>query len=45
MRTPFKSGMENAVTDLKNDYDKYQLEFKGFFPEVIDFSKEAISHL
>lgn len=45
MRTPFKSGMENAVTDLKNDYDKFHLEFNGFFPEVIDFSKEAISHL
>ena len=45
MRTPFESGMENAVTDLKSDYNKYLGEFNGFFPEVIDFSIEAISQL
>ncbi len=36
-RTSFESGMENAVTDLKRDYDQYKQEFEEFFPEIIRF--------
>ena len=36
-RTGYKSGMENAVESLKNDYTKYAEEFKRFFPEIIAF--------
>lgn len=38
IRTPFKSGMENAVKDLKLNYDLYQDEFRLFFPEMIVFA-------
>lgn len=33
-RTPFESGMENAIQDLKKDYPIYEREFREFFPEV-----------
>ena len=36
-RTPFDSGMENAVNDLLNDYVVYKKEFESFFPEIIEF--------
>ncbi len=36
-RTGYKSGMENAVTDLKKDYKAYEKEFSLFFPELINF--------
>jgi acyl carrier protein phosphodiesterase len=38
IRTPFKSGMENAIKDLKEDYNLYQNEFQIFFPEIIKFT-------
>ncbi len=37
IRTPFNSGMENAVRDLKVHYDLYKDEFDLFFPEIIQF--------
>lgn len=37
-RTPFDSGMENAIEDLKNDYAKYKEEFTSFFPQIIEFA-------
>jgi acyl carrier protein phosphodiesterase len=37
IRTPFKSGMENAIKDLKADYDLYKNEFQEFFPEIIAY--------
>lgn len=37
-RTPFHSGMGEAVADLKKDYIAYQNEFRTFFPELIRFS-------
>jgi acyl carrier protein phosphodiesterase len=40
IRTPFKSGMENAVKDLKTGYTLYQNEFKHFFPEIIEFTSQ-----
>jgi len=36
-RTSFESGMENAVIDLKEDYELYKDEFGEFFPEIIRF--------
>lgn len=36
-RTPFKSGMENAVEDLKKNYDEFSSEFSTFFPELISY--------
>ena len=44
-RTPFESGMENATADLKKDYGLYKQEFRGFFPEVVSFSKGRIQGL
>jgi acyl carrier protein phosphodiesterase len=38
-RTPFESGMGEAVIDLKKDYPSYREEFQTFFPAIIDFSK------
>lgn len=40
LRTPFNSGMENAVIDLKKDYDLYKSEFSGFFPEIIIYTQD-----
>ncbi|MEZ5084457.1 MAG: ACP phosphodiesterase [Bacteroidales bacterium] len=37
-RTPFKSGMENAIIDLKKDYALYHAEFSEFFPQIVAFS-------
>jgi acyl carrier protein phosphodiesterase len=39
-RTPFESGMENAISDLIKDYDLYKLEFESFFPQVVAYSEE-----
>lgn len=36
-RTPFNSGMENAVTDLRKHYGDYETEFHAFFPELIAY--------
>lgn len=36
-RTPFKSGMENAVVDLTKHYDEFSAEFTSFFPELIAY--------
>jgi len=33
-RTNHLSGMENAVQDLKADYDLYENEFREFFPQI-----------
>jgi acyl carrier protein phosphodiesterase len=39
-RSRFKSGMENAVTDLKKDYTAYLEEFRNFFPDLIDYVQQ-----
>lgn len=36
-RTPFKSGMENSVEDLRKYYDEFGAEFAAFFPELISY--------
>ncbi len=40
-RTPFESGMGDAVRELRNDYDLYREEFNAFFPEIVRFSMLA----
>lgn len=37
-RTSFYSGMENAVDALLENYDDYLLEFRTFFPDIIEHS-------
>ncbi|MBW6496919.1 MAG: DUF479 domain-containing protein [Bacteroidales bacterium] len=45
-RTPFKSGIENAVEDLKLHYDAFEDEFRTFFPELVSYVEmQGISHL
>ncbi|MEA5138088.1 acyl carrier protein phosphodiesterase [Arcicella rigui] len=36
-RLKFKSGIEFAVEDLKNDYELYKKEFDIFFPTLINY--------
>lgn len=44
-RTPFDSGMEEAVIDLKSNYQIYEAEFRMFFPELTDFvATQGVSH-
>ena len=38
-RTKFKSGMENAAEELKNNYEDYKLEFFTFFKELQTFTR------
>ncbi len=40
-RTPFDSGMPNAIRDLRKDYDLYMGEFNAFFPEIARFAMQA----
>lgn len=44
-RTSHPSGMENAITDLKADYDLYEKEFRAFFPEIIQHIDKYRSNL
>ena len=34
-RTPFESGMEKAVKNLTEDYDKFEGEFRAFYKEIL----------
>lgn len=34
-RTPYQSKMDEAVKDLRKDYDAYKQEFDAFFPELL----------
>lgn len=42
-RTPFNSGMENAVEDLKTHYQDFRNDFTLFFPELINYVKSYLS--
>jgi acyl carrier protein phosphodiesterase len=44
-RTPYNSGMENAVEDLILHYDEFEKDFSDFFPELAAFAKKCISKL
>ncbi len=39
-RTPYESGMEGAVVDLKTHYRLFAEEFGSFFPELMEFVEE-----
>ncbi len=39
-RTPFESGMEQAVDDLRLHYDQFEKEFHAFFPEIVEHVKQ-----
>lgn len=44
-RTPFNSGMEHAVEDLKKYYSEFETEFHTFFPELIGYvEKQGVSN-
>ena len=44
-RTPFRSGMENAVVDLLEHYALFEQEFRSFFPELMTFVEDqGVSH-
>ncbi len=38
-RTPFESGMESAIGELKTHYDQYRKEFRLFFPELVRYTE------
>lgn len=40
-RTPFYSGMEHAVDDLRENYDQFDCEFRTFFPDVVEFVNKS----
>ncbi|HPE57144.1 MAG TPA: ACP phosphodiesterase [Bacteroidales bacterium] len=37
-RTPFESGMESAIEELKAHYQFYENEFREFFPELTEYT-------
>jgi len=39
-RATFESKMDQAVDDLKRDYDSFGADFNKFFPELVRFSTE-----
>ena len=39
-RTPFNSGMENAINDLQDNYALFKQEFEAFFPEIIEYANK-----
>ncbi len=44
-RTPFDSGMERAVEDLRAHYDAFEGEFAEFFPELVNYvASQGVSH-
>jgi acyl carrier protein phosphodiesterase len=43
-RLSFKSGIENATEDLKQDYLLYEAEFNAFFPQLITHCQEFVKN-
>ena len=44
-RTPHRSGMEKAVTDLRAHYDLFHSEFRDFFPDLASYAKKELEDL
>ena len=44
-RTGRISGMDNAVTILKQNYDELFADFKAYYPVLIDFSKNSLEKI
>ncbi len=38
IRTPYRSGMEKAVNDLRDHYESFHDDFHEFFPDLIRFT-------
>jgi acyl carrier protein phosphodiesterase len=45
IRTPYPSRMENAVSDLRSDYDSYGMDFREFFPEMVTYASTELDKL
>ncbi len=45
IRTPYRSGMEKAVSNLRDHYGSFRDEFREFFPELILFAGEEIGKI
>ncbi|HNS16889.1 MAG TPA: ACP phosphodiesterase [Bacteroidales bacterium] len=45
IRTPYRSGMEKAVSDLRDHYDSFRDEFREFFPELILYARQEIEKI
>jgi acyl carrier protein phosphodiesterase len=43
-RTPYRSKMEEAVNDLREDYDDFKKEFLEFFPQLEGFCTAFLSN-
>jgi acyl carrier protein phosphodiesterase len=44
-RSRFNPGLERAVDDLCDNYQEFADDFNGFFPDVIQFSRDFLSKL
>jgi acyl carrier protein phosphodiesterase len=44
-RTNHQSGMENAIADLKANYELYENEFREFFPQIVAHIDQFRSNL
>lgn len=44
-RAQFDSHMEHGVEELKKYYSEFEAEFRAFFPECIEFSKDKLKSL
>ena len=42
-RTPYESKMDEAVYDLRKDYELFKTEFEKFFPDLIEHSKNWLA--
>jgi acyl carrier protein phosphodiesterase len=43
-RTPYRSKMEEAVNDLRGNYEDFKKEFMEFFPQLEGFCQEFLSN-
>ena len=43
-RTKYRSRMEEATKELKEDYDLYKKEFKEFYPELVEHASKFIAY-
>lgn len=44
-RTPYRSGMEMAVGDLRAHYELFHSEFRDFFPDLVAYSGKELDAL
>lgn len=43
-RTKFSSRMDEAIEDLEAHYDKFEMEFSRFFPDINNFAKAFLTN-